>query len=82
MQTQTLEITPQVIAHLDYTGLCALSDAVKIVDPRKVNITGTITLDDLGNVISVDAKVVGDVEPDFDEWEYKSEKRHIDAGIL
>lgn len=82
MQTQTLEITPQVIAQLDYTGLCALSDAVKIVDPRKVNITGTITLDDLGNVISVDAKVVREIEPDFDDWEHLSEKRHTDAGIL
>ena len=61
MQTRTLDITPEVIDQLDYKGLCSLADFLNIVNPKKVNITGALTLDDLGNVVSVDAKVGRDI---------------------
>jgi len=53
MTTQT--ITPELINSLSYYSLCKLADHLRVVNPKKVNVTGTITLDELGNYVSAKA---------------------------
>jgi hypothetical protein len=55
MITET--ITPGLISNLSYYTLCKLADYLGIVNPKQVNITGTITLDSLGNFMSANAIV-------------------------
>jgi hypothetical protein len=78
----TLKITPQVLSDLNYTALCRLAGHLSVVNPRLVALSGTITLDDLGNFVSTDAELAIELEPDYDEWLYESERRGREAGIL
>ncbi len=51
----TQDITPKLLASLSYHSLCKLADHLHVVNPKKVDVTGTITLDDQGNYISAKA---------------------------
>jgi hypothetical protein len=51
----TQPITAELVNSLSYYSLCKLADHLHIVNPRQVEIKGTITLDKLGNCISADA---------------------------
>ena len=57
METQTQTITPSIIRGLSYYSKCCLADYLRIIDPTKVTIVGTITLDSLGNFVSANAFV-------------------------
>jgi hypothetical protein len=48
-------ITKKLIASLSYDSLCKLADHLHVVNPKKVDVTGTIELDNLGNYISAKA---------------------------
>ena len=51
----TQSITKELIASLSYYSLCKLADHLHVINPKNVNVTGTIELDDLGNYISAKA---------------------------
>lgn len=51
----TQQITKELIASLSYYSLCRLADYLHVVNPKKVDVIGTITLDDLGNYVSAKA---------------------------
>ena len=50
-------ITPDLIKELSYASKCRLADALRVVDPTKVKIVGSVTLDGAGEIVSVDAFV-------------------------
>jgi hypothetical protein len=53
MNTQI--ITPELIQSLSYYSLSKLADHLHVVNPKRVIVSGTITLDELGNYVSAKA---------------------------
>ncbi len=46
-----LNITPELLLELDYAGLCKLAEHLGVTDPRKIDVVGSVTLDDQGNIV-------------------------------